>query len=145
MKDKAHLIGIYLLSLISVFLPWFTYNASVMGYCWGFYFLKWLALPLGMIALYLFAPKSNKAFLFLAEAGSIANLVILVIAFGKWQEVCNINSGFHWKDGLHTALPTYWISAALFLIFFAVFQADLLARWFRDMAGRRRRNGQNCG
>lgn len=127
MKRKMHLQILFGLTVVSVFLPWFTYNAKVMGYCWGFQFLKWMAVPLLLTAAYLFAPKLRKELLPLAECGMLVNMGVVASALGCWQTVCNITSGFHWKDGLHTALPTYWIAAALFLIFFVVFQADLLA------------------
>lgn len=131
MKTNRIVKLLYLLSFISVFLPWFTHNAQVMGYCWGYYFLKWLIVPLGVIGYYLFGRKRSPLLLLLSEIGMLCNPAVLVIAFGRWQEVCNINSGFHWEDGFRTALPTYWISLILFLIFFSVFQIDLMAAAMR--------------
>lgn len=128
MKGKRYLKIIFLLLLVSLFLPWFTYDAKMMGYCWGYQFLKWLAVPLIIIAGYLFVPIRNKIYLILTEVSMIANLSILVIVFGRWQEACNIVTGFQWKDGWYTALPTYWMSAALFVTFFVVFQYDLLKK-----------------
>lgn len=126
MQHKKYLKIIFILSVISIFLPWFTYDANIMGYCWGYCFLKWFAVPMIIIALYLFASIDNKVFLAMAELSMVLNLVIMVFAFGRWQEVCNIVEGVQWQDGFVTALPTYWLSAVLFLVFFIVFQYDLL-------------------
>lgn len=122
MNQKIHLTAIYILSVLSIFLPWFTYNPDVMGYCWGFQFLKWMILPLLIIGVFLFRIQSGKLLFFLAEMSIIAILAIFVMALGRWQEICNIIEGFQWKDGLHTALPTFWISAGLFLLFFILLQ-----------------------
>ena len=54
MKSKPVLIVSYLLFLISVFLPWFTYNPKVMGYCWGFQFFYLWLVPVIIIGVYVF-------------------------------------------------------------------------------------------
>lgn len=125
MKEKRLIKILFLLSVGSLALPWFTYNADVMGYCWGFYFLDLFFAPLIIIAVYLFAAVRNKPFLIITELCVIADLAIVITALARWQEVCNIIYGFHWKDGLYTALPSYWIAVALFLLFFIAFQYDL--------------------
>lgn len=130
MKNKDPLIdalrGLYVLSVLSVFLPWFTYDAKMMGYCCGYNFLKWLLIPLIIIAAYLIKREHSTILLVFAEFSMIANLVTLVIAFGRWQETRNIITGFHWEDGFHTAMPTYWISVAIFVAFFVLFQCVVL-------------------
>lgn len=128
MKEKKALKIIFILSVISLFLPWFTFNAKVMGYCWGWQFLSWFVIPVVIIAAYLFASKKSMILQVLAEVGTFVNLVSLVIAFGKWEEKKNINTGFQWNDGLHTAQIGFWISAVLFLTFFVLFQYDLFKK-----------------
>lgn len=115
MKRKPVLIVSFMLFLLSVFLPWFTYNPKVMGYCWGFqFFFIWLV-PVIIIGIYVFW-KSTAAMFVLSELSLIAILGTYIFAFGRWQELCNIISGFQWKDGLHTATVGYWISLCLFLM-----------------------------
>lgn len=125
MNKKRILKTLYILTVFSVFLPWFTYNPDVMGYCWGYAFLGWLLVPLVVIGIYLFGKRSYLMIL-LSELSLITNLVILVVAFGRWQEVCNIQAGFHWADGFKTAQIGYWISLGLFVAMFSWFQIDLM-------------------
>ncbi len=124
MKNKGLLKALFLLAVASFLLPWFTYNARMMGYCWGFFFIKWFALPMGLTGIYLFILPERKAAAFLAELSVAANLILCLIAFGRWQEVANIAGGFHWSDGFRTAQPGFWIAAGLLLALFAVFQYE---------------------
>ena len=114
--------GLYILMILSLFLPWFTYNPKVMGYRFGYTFMEWFLIPLVILGIYLFKKENSRIMFALAELSVIANICLLTIAFGKWQDVCNIQTGFHWKDGFITALPTYWLSVAVFLAFSIVFQ-----------------------
>ena len=125
MNRKRVLKTLYILAVLSVFLPWFTYNPDVMGYCWGYAFLRWLLIPLMVIGIYLFSKRSQLMIL-LSELSLIASLAVLVVAFGRWQEVCNIQAGFHWADGFKTAQIGYWISLGLFVTMFSWFQIDLM-------------------
>ena len=115
--------GAYILFFLSLLLPWFTYNASVMGYCWGTAFAKWYLIPLFIFGMHLFVFPDSKPMLALSKLCIAAFVCIYIFAFGRWQEVCNISSGFQWSDGLHTAMPTFWISAAVFSAFSVIFLA----------------------
>lgn len=132
MKDKINLKLMFLACMVTFFLPWFTFDASIMGYRYGYIFLKWFAVPIAIIAVYLFAGIRNKAFLVLTELSMIANLALFVITFGRWQEVCNINTGFQWKDGFYTALPTFWMAVILHVFFFIMFQMEVIKREGRN-------------
>ena len=57
MKLKKFLRILFLLCVFALCLPWFTYNAKVMGYRWGILFAKWYALPFVLIGIYLFKEK----------------------------------------------------------------------------------------
>ncbi len=124
MKMKRLLKVLFLLSAASLLLPWFTYNPRIMGYCWGFAFAKWYAVPMVMTGVYLYILPNGKLAAFLAELSVGMNLWICVIAFGRWQEAANIAAGYRWSDGLRTAQPGFWIAAGLFLALFAVFQFE---------------------
>ena len=126
---SSALKGLFLLSAASVFLPWFTYNAKVMGYCWGWRFLPWFLPSLVMTGFSLFSKKQGILELLLGELGAAGNLAALILALGQWQEKANIQSGFHWAEGFRTATPAYWLAAVLFLGFFFAFQGNLLQRF----------------
>lgn len=115
---------LFIVCLLSLFLPWFTYNASVMGYRYGFTFIKLFLLPMIVIAGYLFLPVQCKPLLVAAEFCSVANIVLPIISLGLWQEICNIKGGFHLIEGLRTALPGFWISFVLMSLFFLLFQCE---------------------
>ena len=115
MKRKSVLIASYLLFILSMCLPWFTYNPNVMGYCWGFqFFLMWFV-PVTIVGIYVIWKATAWMFI-LCELSLVALLGSYVFAFGRWQEMCNIISGFQWKDGLHTTTVGFWVSTVLFLI-----------------------------
>ncbi len=118
----------FIVCTFSLFLPWFTYHAPVMGYRFGFTFIQLFAIPLLVIGVYLFMPKKNNALLVAAEFSVTANLAVLVAVLGLWQEICNIKRGFQLLDGLHTALPGFWFSALLFILFFLIFQGEFWKR-----------------
>lgn len=132
MRTKRFLKVLFLLSTLSLALPWFTYNPGVMGYCRGIAFAKWLVLPLLVTGVHLFLlPRSRTAAL-LAELGVMSQLAVYVIAFGRWQEVCNIAGGFRWADGLRTAQPGYWIATGLCLGMFVLYQVYFTNLWGHD-------------
>lgn len=125
MNRKRVLKTLYILAVLSVFMPWFTYNPDVMGYCWGYAFLGRLLIPLAVIGVYLFCKRSNLMIL-LSELSLVVSLAVLVVAFGRWQEVCNIQAGFRWADGFKTSQIGYWISLGLYATMFSWFQIDLI-------------------
>jgi len=112
MKAKTGLFISYVLQIISLFLPWFTYNAKVMGYCWGTQYILHFLIPLAMIGVYLFCVRTGILHVIFAEFGALMYIVLLVLVFGNWQEGRNIVSGFHWGDGFRTAQPGFWLAAA---------------------------------
>ncbi|MBQ8974385.1 MAG: hypothetical protein IJ072_01530 [Oscillospiraceae bacterium] len=122
MKYGLYLKICFLLSTASLFTPWFTYNAQIMGYCWGYFFIGWFLIPRVILAVRIFTPVRNKTLSILARIASVAELGLMALALGKWQEICNISGGFHWKSGLSTAQPMYWVSAGLFVVFCGAFQ-----------------------
>lgn len=125
MREKKFLKILFILSCILIFSPWFTYNAKMMGYCWGWEFLKFMLIPQIIIAKYLFFTNNNKLLLVISELAMLTNMGILVVAFCSWQNLHNIVDGFRWKDGLYTAQPTFWLTAVVYIVFFIVFQIEL--------------------
>lgn len=122
MKEKTNIFVVYILQIVSMFLPWFTYNAKVMGYCWGIQYILYFLLPLAMVASFLFSRSPNLVQIILAEFGSVMNLVLLILVFGTWQEGRNIIEGFHWRDGFRTAQPAFWCAAICAVLVFAFLQ-----------------------
>lgn len=121
MKIKKLCYISFALFALSIFLPWFTFNFKIMGYCWGFQFLKWLVVPQIIIIVYMLH-EQRKILKVLSELSLISVFATYMIAFGKWQEVCNIAPGFQWKEGFYTATVGYWISLLLFIVFSVVMQ-----------------------
>lgn len=128
MKNKRFLKVIFMLCAASLCLPWFTYNANVMGYRWGLMFAGWYALPFILIGFHLFGKRANELTAILAEVSVTVNLAITATVFGRWQEYCNIAPGFRWLDGFRTAQPGFWVAVAMMVILFVAFQFEF-CRW----------------
>ena len=124
-KTADSLKGAYILAAGSLFLPWFTYNASMMGYCWGYQFLPWFLIPCCILGISLFRSKRSALWTFLTEASLLTDLGLFIIALGYWQRLCNIRDGFQLLDGLHTAQGGYWLSLGLHTALFVLFQIHL--------------------
>ena len=137
MITKKYIKVLYLLMVLALFLPWFTYNPRVMGYRFGFVFLKWFAVPLVILALSLFRSGKNRILIILAELAQLGFLAALICALGFWQQVCNIKSGFHLMEGLKTAQVGYWIAVAAFFVQFACYQIELVGGAIHQKRSRR--------
>ena len=126
MNASKHLKVLFALTLLTLCLPWFTYNAKVMGYCHGYAFMKWFIVPLALVGLCVFYPRRKTLLILLAEAGQLASFFDFAFAFGYWQQVCNIRAGAQWLEGFHTVQPGYWVSVCFFVLFFVSFQIELM-------------------
>ena len=103
-----------------VFLPWFTWDTQMMGYCWGFDFILELAIPLFIIALFLYSESRSKLLVLITELSAALLVAFTVIAAGKWQDSFNMVTG--WNFNLEPILPTYWISLVVFILLFIAVQ-----------------------
>lgn len=130
MKHKSGnaLNSLYVLTVFSLFLPWFTYNASIMGYCWGFQFLLFFLIPFCISGLYLFRFRSSLLWSVLCQVSVLADLGILVHILGYWQKYRNIRDGFQLSDGLHTAQIGFWLAVGLHIAFLIMVNVSLLRR-----------------
>lgn len=128
MKASKHLKVLFVLTIVTLCLPWFTYNANVMGYRFGFSFTKWFLVPTVLMAACVFWPRRSTGIMILGELAHLGNFASLILALGLWQQVCNIKAGFHWIEGIRTAQPGYWVAVGFFVLFFACFQVELLNR-----------------
>lgn len=126
MKASKYLKLLFVLTLLTLCLPWFTYNAKVMGYRYGFTFIKWFLVPMIILTICLFWPRQNTTMIVLGELAQVANFTAIVCAFGLWQQMCNIKSGFHWLEGFRTAQPGYWMAMCFLVLFFLCFQIELV-------------------
>lgn len=126
MRAIKYLKVLLMLAALSLCLPWFTYNAKVMGYCHGYAFLKLFLVPVVVIGVCLFYPKREILPILMAEISLLACFFILIYAFGFWQEVCNIQAGAQWRDGFRTVQPGFWTSACFFILLFICFQIELV-------------------
>ena len=103
-----------------VFLPWFTWDAQMMGYCWGFDFILELAIPLFIIALFLYSESRSKLLAFITEVCALLLVVFTVLASGIWQDSFYIDMS--WNFDLEPILPTYWVSLTVFILLFIALQ-----------------------
>lgn len=117
---------VFILACLCVFLPWFTWNAKMTGYCWGFYFVLELAAPMVVIGVYLGSGSRGKWFAALTELSSLLVIAIAVTAMGRWQIRCNITGV--WEFAPETAQPTYWFSLVAFAALFAAIQFEVFKR-----------------
>ena len=125
MNTKATLYRVlkilYVVCACTLFLPWFTYDSKMMGYCWGWQFLVWFLPSMAVIGLYLFMFRQHELMQHLSLLGGFVNLILLVIIFGRWQSACNIKGGINWMDGFVTATPMFWLTALAFGLLFGGF------------------------
>lgn len=119
---------LYILTIVCFFLPWFSFFPEVMGYRFGFIFLQWFAVPMIILGFCTFGRLNRKIRFVLGELSIIAYLSLLVVAVGKWMELCNLNNGWDFRHGIKGALPTYWITVAVFIIYAVVFQCTFLKK-----------------
>jgi len=134
MKEKTIARVLYILMLFCVMLPWFTYNPKMMGYCWGWQFLLWMAVPMIGTGIAAFQKEQRTLIWFSALVCQLVNLMILVLALGSWQQVCNIRAGFQWQDGLETATTGYWAAVCVYLLFFWFCAGNMI----HSIAGKRK-------
>lgn len=119
MKKTLLMKVLFILSVMGTLLPWFTYNAKVMGYCWGWEFLPYMLIPYIIMALGLFKRQSSRVFHIASVLCMVINAAIMAAAPGCWQIMHNITGAFLWAEGLQTALPAYYITAVLHIIMLA--------------------------
>ena len=126
MKASKHLKVLFILTIVTLCLPWFTYNANVMGYRFGFSFIKWFLMPTVLMAVCVFWPGRSTGIMILGELAHLGYFASMFLVLGLWQQVCNIKAGFHWIEGIRTAQPGYWVAMGYFAVFFVCFQKELL-------------------
>ena len=114
------------MACICIFLPWFSWNPRVTGYCWGFNFILGLAVPLLIIAFYLFAGSDSGWLTVLTEISAALMVAVVILAAGSWQHVFNIVGG--WKLSMRPILPTYWVSLAVYVLLFAALQVSIIKK-----------------
>lgn len=129
MPDKMRKFSdkiVFYLACACVFLPWFTWNAKVMGYCWGFDFILALAPPLFVTAFYLYARPHNIWLIALTELCAVLPIVTAILAVGYWQELRLMSSG--WKFSLKPVLPGWWAALAMFVLLFGLVQFEIFRK-----------------
>ena len=117
---------IFYLACGCVLLPWFTWDAHMMAYCWGFDFILELAIPLFIIALFLYSESGSKLLLILTELSALLLVVFTILAVGTWQNSFYMLTG--WNFDLEPILPTYWISLTVFILLFIAVQFHILKK-----------------
>lgn len=106
---------VWAVSLLPLFLPWFSFNTKVTTGCWGYSFLPELLVPIILISAATFVNK--KYSWILGTLGNFLYIGVLILAIGMWQERTNILKGMNWTAGINTFLWGYWASVVCVLIF----------------------------
>ena len=117
---------IWAVSLLPLFLPWFSFNIKVTTGCWGYSFLPELLVPIILISASTFVNK--KYSWILGTLGNILYIGVLILAIGMWQERTNILEGMNWTAGINTFLWGYWVSIVCVLIFTVVHHIAVFKR-----------------
>ena len=113
---------VFLVSIICLFLPWFTFGSEMTPF--NGLSLSWIfPITYGFIAAYLFLSYRAAWLAALAKVSALAQVVLCVVSIGKWEEWANIAGGWNWSDGLAAAQPTYWISLAVYVVLLIVVTA----------------------
>ena len=92
----------------------------MMGYCWGFDFIIELAIPLFIIAAFLYSESKSKLFVFITEICALLLVTFTILAVGKWQNSFYMATG--WDFDLEPVLPTYWVFLSVFILLFIAVQ-----------------------
>ncbi len=120
--------GLVIALFCSMFLPWFSFDVAVTGCQWGFYFLHLLAVPFAIIGVCLYIlTDRNPLYVMLMELGLISVPTVLVYAMATWH-VMGITGEASVRTGLHTALPTFWVTMGLSVAAFFAYQLCLLLK-----------------
>ena len=117
---------LFCLACICIFLPWFSWNPKVTGYCWGFDFILELALPMLIISFCIFSGGGSVWLAVLTEIFAIAMVAVVILAAGTWQQVFNISGGL--KFSMRPILPTYRFSLAVYVLLFAALQVRIFRK-----------------
>ena len=126
MSEKKRIKILFVLCVVTLVLPWFTYSARMMGYCWGAEFYAFFLLPMLLIGHSLFGRGTEAPRNVLGVFGCVGDIGALIYAVGIWQERHNIRGGFFFMDGVRTATVCFWITAALHLLLFAAVSVSAL-------------------
>lgn len=113
---------LFVLSVASLVLPWFTYNSKIMGYCFGSEFYVYFIAPMILVWYALF----GKGHVLLGVFGAMTNMAVLVYALGGWMKIHNISSEFLLREGIHTSVYGFWVSFVLFGFLLASMITDIL-------------------
>ena len=126
MKNVSFAKILFYLASGCEFLPWFTWDAQMMGYCWGLDFILELAIPLFISALFLYSESRSKLLVFLTEICALLLVAFTILAAGKWQD--SFNMVMRWNFDLEPILPTYWISLSVFILLFSAVQFRVIQK-----------------
>ncbi len=112
---------IYGFCWISILLPWFSYNPRMCGYTWGFDYILFLAVPMFIIGAYAFALRNKKTAGYAAMISAVLNLVIGVLAWGRFDAFTNVKGGWEFNPAVvRFGFPIALLSFTVLLIMLGV-------------------------
>jgi|GEM_PF-3554053 len=117
MKENLLTKIIFLLSLVCLFLPWFTMNRTEQTPMFGWYLLPAFAITYTLIAVYLFAPKQKAWMRLSAIMAGAMQVLAAIYAMGRWQYWWHISGKtFDLSLMRRAAQPEFWISITIYVI-----------------------------
>lgn len=122
-KWRNAFLLILAVSLGSLFLPWFTFDAEVMGYFRGTNEIAYLILPLLLIFTFLFLKQEQYSRLLrvLTECLLVVLPAVTAWEFVHWPVDAMITDDPSFSLGWATVQPGYWISLVTLAAVPAVF------------------------
>lgn len=124
-KKAFYLSGV--LVLVSVAMPWFTFDAQVMGYYWGARTIPWLLIPAAYIVFYVKHGSLGVRSDILWGLSLLSFPAIYLYTFFTWPIQNNITGEINVNTSMCTATPCFWF-ALLSVCAFAVAGSLYLAK-----------------
>lgn len=107
------------LVLASVAMPWFTFDAQIMGYYWGAGTIPWTLIPAGYIVFYARHGSLGAGSDILWELSLLSFPATYLYTFFTWPIQSNITGEINVSTSMCTATPFFWFSLLSACVFAA--------------------------
>ena len=108
------------LVLLSVAMPWFTFDAQAMGYYWGTRTIPWILAPAAYIVFYASRGSLGVHYDILWELSLLSFPAIYLYTFFTWPIQNNITGQINMNTSLCTATSCFWFALLSACVFAAV-------------------------
>lgn len=113
--------------LVSVCLPWFTFDMEMTGGYYGIYMLPYFALQIVILAWWCLQSEKSKRILNIAVVLALITIPLsYFLCLGMWHAEANITRGFDIKLGLQTSTWCFWCSFCIAIVMIVLIIKRLL-------------------